>query len=418
MAEVAISPTRGMETTVLVIGGGATGTGVARDLSMRSVDVTLVERGGLAGGTSGRSHGVLHSGARYAIDDPEGARECIAENRVLKRIAPHCIDDTGGLFVQIAGDDPDYFEEKRAACEELGIDTEELTAEEARSEVPELAPEVERALRVPDAVIHPTRLTVANAVDARDRGATLLPETTVTGLLQAGGELGGATVEDDSGEREIHADHVVNATGAWAGKIAALADIVIEMAPSSGVMVAVEYEGLDTVLNRARPAADGDIVVPHDEQVILGTTSVSVDNPDEFERNEAEIGTMFEECGAMLSGLDRERIDRTYWGVRPLYSADRERYEGRDISRGFYLLDHAARDDVAGMTSIVGGKLTTYRAMAEAVSDHVCERLGVDGGCRTAGEPLIGHDEEGRIDELIGEFEAENPADSDVIGES
>lgn len=406
-----------MDTTVLVIGGGATGAGVARDLSMRGLDVTLVERGTVASGTSGRSHGLLHSGARYVPGDREGARECIAENRVLKEIAPHCINDTGGLFVRVAGDDPDYFEEKREVCAELGIEIEELSTEEARTDVPNLAPEVERALRVPDAVIHPTRLTVANAADARERGATLLPETEVTDLRVEDGAVRGATIDDGTDEFEIRADHVVNATGAWAGKIAALAGIDVEMDPASGVMVAVEYDGLDTVLNRARPAADGDIVVPHGEQVILGTTSVSVEDPDEFERDETEIGRMFEECGAMLSGLDSTRVDRTYWGVRPLYSPDRERYGSRGISRGFYLLDHADRDDRGGMTSIVGGKLTTYRKMAEAVSDHVCERLDVDGACRTAEEPLFGYGEDGRIDELIREFEAENPADSDVVGD-
>ncbi|ELY32988.1 FAD-dependent oxidoreductase [Halalkalicoccus jeotgali] len=401
--------------TVLVIGGGATGAGVARDLAMRGVDVTLVERGDFASGTSGRSHGLLHSGARYVPGDPEGAAECIAENRVLKEIAPHCLSDTAGLFVQVAGDDPDFFEEKRAACEQLGIETEELSAADAREAVPDLAEGVERALRVPDAVIHPTRLTVANAVDAREHGATLLPRTEVADLIIEDGAVRGALVEDGSGEFEIRAEYVVNATGAWAGTLASMADIDLEMAPSSGVMVAVEYADLDTVLNRARPAADGDIVVPHDEQVILGTTSVDVEDPDEFERDDAEIDRMFAECGAMLSGLDRERIDRVYWGVRPLYSADRERHAGRGISRGFHLLDHAERDGIGGFASIVGGKLTTYRAMAEATSDRVCKRLGVDSACSTAEEPLLGRDEPGRIDGLVAEFEADNPADSDVI---
>lgn len=404
-----------MDTTVLVIGGGATGAGVARDLSMDGVDVTLVERGKFAGGTSGRSHGLLHSGARYVPGDREGARECIAENRVLKRIAPHCISDTGGLFVQIAGDDPDYFEEKRAACEELGIETEELSAEAAREAVPNLASGVERALRVPDAVIHPTRLTAANAADARERGATLLARTEVTDLLVENGAVRGAVV-DRAGEREIRADHVVNATGAWAGKIARLAGVEMEMDPASGVMVAVEYEGLDTVLNRARPPADGDIVVPHDEQVVLGTTSVDVEDPDEIPKDESEVDRMVEECRAMLSGLDSERIDRVYWGVRPLYSADREQHEGRGISRGFHLLDHAARDGVSGFTSIVGGKLTTYRAMAEAVGDHVRADLGVEGESETAETPLFGREAPKKVDAFVREFGVENPADADVIG--
>ena len=135
------------ETDVLVVGGGATGAGIARDLSLRGVDVTLVDRGGLSSGTSGRSHGLLHSGARYAEADAVGAEECIAENQIVRDIAGECIRDTGGLFVQLAEDDPEYFEAKRDACAEIGIPAEELDGAEARELVPDLSPETERAMR-------------------------------------------------------------------------------------------------------------------------------------------------------------------------------------------------------------------------------------------------------------------------------
>ena len=87
-----------MNRSVVVIGGGATGTGTARDLAMRGFDVTLVERGNLTDGTTGRTHGHLHSGGRYAVSDQESAIDCMQENRVLHEIAGHCIEDTGGLF--------------------------------------------------------------------------------------------------------------------------------------------------------------------------------------------------------------------------------------------------------------------------------------------------------------------------------
>ena len=112
------------DTAVVVIGGGSTGRGIARNLAMRGIGVTLCERDGLGRGTSGRSHGLLHSGARYAESDPEGARECILESRTLKRIAGECIRDSGGYFLQVAEDDPAYFQQKRAACEDVGIDSE------------------------------------------------------------------------------------------------------------------------------------------------------------------------------------------------------------------------------------------------------------------------------------------------------
>src|SRR5665811_850395 len=99
---------RRLETEVLVIGGGATGTGVLRDLAMRGFDAALVEQRDLTHGTTGRYHGLLHSGGRYVVKDPDAARECIEENRVLRRIAPASIEDTGGYFVATPDDPDDY----------------------------------------------------------------------------------------------------------------------------------------------------------------------------------------------------------------------------------------------------------------------------------------------------------------------
>ena len=99
-----------LDCEVLVIGGGSTGAGVARDAAMRGLSTVLVERGDLATGTSGRFHGLLHSGGRYVVKDPMAAQECYAENLVLRRIAADCIEDTGGLFVTTPIDDPGYAE--------------------------------------------------------------------------------------------------------------------------------------------------------------------------------------------------------------------------------------------------------------------------------------------------------------------
>src|ERR1700749_278538 len=93
---------------VLVIGGGAPGAGVAWDAALRGYDVVLVDRFDLAEGTSGRFHGLLHSGGRYAVKDPHAAEECIGENRILRNIAADCIEDIGGFFVTTQWDDPAY----------------------------------------------------------------------------------------------------------------------------------------------------------------------------------------------------------------------------------------------------------------------------------------------------------------------
>mgnify|MGYP000335985102 CR=1 FL=1 len=404
------------DPTVLVVGGGATGVGIARDLALRGVDVTLAERGGLAGGTSGRSHGLLHSGARYAEADRIGAEECIAENEILRSIAGECIHDTGGLFVQLAEDDPDYFEAKLSACEEVGIETEVLDAEQARERVPDLTSEVERAFAVPDAVIYPSRLVAANAADAEAHGGTIHPHAPLNDLTVEDGEVVEARL-GGSVDATLEPEYVVNAAGAWAGEVAALAGLDVSMAPSRGVMVAVEYDEPVPVLNRCRDPDDGDIVVPHETEAVLGTTSVPVSDPDDYERAEWEVERSIEECTAMLPAVADAPEVRRWWGVRPLYAPDEGEGDRRGISRGFFCLDHA-EDGVENVVSVVGGKLTTYRQMAEATTDLVCERLGVDAGCTTASESLPGVDDPARLDEYVARYDGQGPTDEDVVADA
>src|SRR5438876_9484963 len=117
---------RQLTTDVLVIGGGATGTGVLRDLALRGIRAVLVEKGDLTHGTTGRYHGLLHSGGRYVVKDPQSATECAEENEILRRIMPHCLEDTGGFFVLTPADDEAYVERCVAGCHATGVPVDEL----------------------------------------------------------------------------------------------------------------------------------------------------------------------------------------------------------------------------------------------------------------------------------------------------
>src|ERR671918_114248 len=134
-----------LDTDVLVIGGGATGAGVAWDAALRGFDVILVDRADLAEGTSGRFHGLLHSGGRYVVKDPVAARECVAENAILRRVASATIEDTGGLFVTTPDDDPAYGDRFLAGCRACDLPAEEIDVAEALRAEPRLNPGIRRA---------------------------------------------------------------------------------------------------------------------------------------------------------------------------------------------------------------------------------------------------------------------------------
>ncbi|AQL43435.1 sn-glycerol-3-phosphate dehydrogenase subunit A [Halorientalis sp. IM1011] len=407
--------------TVLVIGGGSTGCGIARDLAMRGLDVTLVEQGNLTHGTTGRMHGLLHSGARYAVSDRDSARECIAETRVLEDIASHCVEETGGLFVKRPEDSEAYFERKLQGCEACGIPAEVLSGREARQREPYLAEDVDKAIAVPDGAVDPFRLCVANAASAENHGARIETHAEVTDLLVESGEVVGAEIEHGSGPgtrshrspgatERIEADHVINATGAWAGGIGEMAGVDVDVRPSKGVMTVMNVRQVDTVINRCKPKGNADIVVPHETTCILGTTDEEVEDPEDYPEEQWEVDLVIEELSKLLPVLQEARTIRSYWGVRPLYeppgsgTADSE-----DITRDFFLLDHADRDGLPGLTTIVGGKFTTYRMMAEDVSDHVCDRLGVSATCRTAEVPLPGSRDERVLDDAMDAFGLSSP---------
>src|ERR1035438_1307698 len=145
--------TEALECQLLVIGGGATGAGVAWDAALRGFQVILVDRGDLATGTTGRFHGLLHSGGRYAVRDTSSARECARENEILRRVATESIEDTGGLFVSTPQDDPEYADRFLAGCGEAGIAVEEISPREALRREPRLNPKVRRAFSVADGSI-------------------------------------------------------------------------------------------------------------------------------------------------------------------------------------------------------------------------------------------------------------------------
>ena len=407
---------------VLVIGGGATGAGVVRDLARRGLRALLVERGDYGTGTTGRYHGLLHSGGRYVQKDQVAARECIEENRVLRRIAPSSIEDTGGFFVATPDDPDDYVEAFAANCAASGVDCDEVDVPTLLGHEPALNRRIRRAFRVPDGSIEPWQLIDSTLADARRHGSEAVSYHRVIGFEVTGGRITAARLrnERDGTETMVWIQFVVSAAGAWAGQIAALAGVHVEMTPGKGTMLIYNLRMTDAVINRCHKSSDGDIMVPVHTVAILGTTDIKVPDPDDYEITREEVARLVDEGTKLFPDLPRMRILRVYAGVRPLYKPPAEQAVGgnRSISRAHAILDHADQG-VDNFVSIVGGKLTTHRLMAEQTVDVVAEKIGVSARCTTAEEPLpdqhagktywLGH--------RLADIEAEGGGDADLLCE-
>ncbi len=384
-----------LEVQVLIIGGGVTGTGIARDLALRGISVLVIEKGNINDGASGRNHGLLHSGARYVGSDPDSAAECAREAQILKKIAPHCIEDTGGLYVAVKGDDESYIADFPTLCKKSGVACGEISVQEALELEPGLSREAIASFRVKDASVDPFHLSLENMNQAIEHGAKYYSNCQAMDFVlektSSGKAIGKVKVRNNlTGECfNITPRVVVNAAGAWAGMVAELAGIGLDMIYSKGTLL-VTHNRLSThVINRLRPASDGDILVPGRTVSIFGTTSMRLDNLDDIKPDFYETDFLVGQGAQMVPGLETARYIRAYAGVRPLVSSRNEtKGDDRAVSRGFYLFDHAG-DQVDNFLTITGGKVTTYRLMAEKTADLAAEKLAISTPCSTADVPLM-----------------------------
>jgi glycerol-3-phosphate dehydrogenase len=401
------------EVELLVIGGGITGAGIARDGAMRGLRTALIERGDIASGTSSRSSKLIHGGLRYLEQGEVGlVLEAAAERRTLRKIAPHLAvaermalpvhGRTGAGVMKLRAGLWAYEKMARIAPEERH---EIWKRDETLDHVPGLdAEKLQGAAVYTEYVTDDARLALETVKSAKRAGAlvaTYAPATAVVeaelGTTTAGGDAARAprlrvTVNDELSGRtfEITARVVVNAAGPWVDAVRRLGgDVAPRMHLTKGIHLVVARERLkvdDIVVMRA---ADRRMVfaVPYGDIVWIGTTDT--DFPRAVERptiTREDVDYLLEATNRTWPGarIGDEDVRGAWAGVRPLLH--QEGKKPSEISR---------RDEILvepnGLISIGGGKLTTYRRMAERVVDAVVERLGTSSArpCRTAEVPLV-----------------------------
>jgi glycerol-3-phosphate dehydrogenase len=378
-----------LSTEILILGGGATGLGAAWDAALRGFKTLVLEKGDLAHGTSGRYHGLLHSGGRYVIRDPQSAHECAMENALLRRVMPSAIEDTGGLFVTTPSDPADYADQFIEGARQCQVPFTEIKIGEALKREPLLNPKISRAIHVNDASCDSFDALHLLANGVRATGGEVYVRHRVDQILKDGDRVVGVAGENlATGERfTIYCDLILNCSGAWAGQIAKMAGCELKVTPGKGVMIAMNSRLVNTVINRLKPPSDGDIIVPVGTVSVIGTTDTAVPSPDKYAIEDWEIDLMMNEGEQLIPSFKNFRALRAWAGVRPLYDRDTSK-DSRVMTRAHSLVDHESRDGVQGLLSMVGGKFTTFRLMAEQLVDKACEVLKTDRKCVTVSNVL------------------------------
>ena len=381
-----------LDTDVVVIGGGATGAGVVRDCAMRGFSTVLLERADIGQGTSARYHGLLHSGGRYVISDPESATQCAEENAIVKRINADAVEDTGGMFVLTPNDPEDFADRFLPAALETGVACEEITVGQARREEPRLNPATKRVFRVQDGAVDGWRLIWGALESAKEYGADIRPYHRVTDIEVRDSRVQAVTARNEKTGEDIRfgCRFVINCAGPWAGDIATMIGAQdVAVVPGRGIMIGFNQRLVHHVINRCAVPADGDILVPAHPICIIGTTDQAAKNPDLLRIKPAEVQKMLDKGADMVPVIRQARALHVWAGARPLLKDTRvAATDTRHMSRGMAIMDHEVRDGVSGMVTIAGGKFTTYRLMAQEVVNAMCNQLKDRRPCRTAEEPV------------------------------
>ncbi|MBQ9495998.1 MAG: FAD-dependent oxidoreductase, partial [Selenomonadaceae bacterium] len=312
------------------------------------------------------------------------------ENTILRKIGKSCVEPYGGMFTRLDIDDEDYEAQWVKGCKDSGIEATPITLDEAFKMEPLLSRKhVKSAYLVPDAAVDGFRMAWQVIDTAKRYGGKLKTYTETVGINSTNGELKSVRVRDafTGEEYEIECEIAVNAAGGWASKVAALAGVKIGVQPDKGTLIAFNQRITNHIVNRLHKSSDGDIFVPHGSITILGTSSMSVPDPEDTSTSREEVENLLKIGEQTFEDLRDFRILRTFAGSRPLYIPPGGAV-GRSASRGFAIVDHE-RDGLKGLFTIVGGKFTTYRLMAEKMCDQICTKLGNKTPCRTAEEPLV-----------------------------
>lgn len=390
---------------LIVIGAGINGAGIARDAALRGLKVLLVDKGDIASGTTDSSTRLIHGGLRYLeYYEVSLVRESLREREILLRIAPHLIQPLRFIIPIYKGwrRSPRIIRLGMIGYDILSFDRslpghEMLNRDEALTREPGLRPEGLLAAAVySDAqVTFPERLTVENALSAGDHGALVLTYARVDQLLTEGRTVTGIRFTDllNGGTHEARAAVTVNAAGPWVDQVLDGLEAHRMIGGTEGTHIVVDpFPGAPEEALYIEARADGRpyFIVPWNDHYLIGTTDIRYDGDlNNVRPTEEEIEYLIDETNFVIPRANLTRADVLYAfsGVRPL--PYKEEGSTGAITRRHIIFDHAP--SLEGLISIVGGKITTYRNLAEETVDRVYKKLGRPAPrCETARIPLPG----------------------------
>lgn len=363
-----------MRFEAVVIGGGATGTSVARDLSRRGFRTALIEKGRISGGTTNASHHNLVGGLRYVVKDPEVAAECATENLVIEKIARPLVGNVKNYFV---GFESEYTRNAIKQADRLGVQCKAVDPSEAKKEIPELNPGIDVVYETNDRNLDVKGFCWGNCQMTMKYGGSIFENTAIRSMVREGSSF---TITIDDGHT-IRTPCVINATGPWVNSVASFVNVKLPLVYNMGTII-VQRTLSPRGLQFFHPPSNADAYIVHGDQAWIGTTSTTISSPDYLKAEPDAADIITQRFSAVIPKVREMPVLNSFSGIRPLFTFE-EKGDARDISRDFRIVE-----EPVGFYHIIGGKLTTSRLMAEKICDLISKEFGSNAACRTMDEAL------------------------------
>ena len=368
---------------IVVIGGGATGCGVARDLSLRGYKVFLIEFGDLGSGTSSRFHGMLQSGGRYVVSDTNYAAECYRERKIIAKIIPEAVELIGGVFVSLKNEEGNYPNKFVSCCDKAKIPCDEIDVKDLLKNENELTRDISRVFKVPDAIINPWKLVNALAEDIKKLGGEIFLNHQVISIEHKNNLVSSVGIINKNGiKKEIPCEGVINAAGAWSGKVANLFNQEVSLELTKGSIMVFSHRIVSLAINRCRMPTSNDIMCPSGTVSLWGTTSQVVEDPNTTKVNPEEIQKLLNGAEELFPKIRDYRSFRAWAGVRPIVKPKNYNTD-LPLPRSHSVIDHH-KEGFNNILTVCGGSLTTHRSMAEDVVNQIGNKLGINKECETS----------------------------------
>ena len=408
------------EYELIIIGGGINGTGIARDAALRGIKTLLIEKEDFASGATGACSGMIHGGVRYLESDRAITELSCTDSGYIQKIGGHLIFRIPFLYPLLKNDEKSFGISKNGLLFELmetyftaydkfqplknGKKHTRLTPEETLALHPGINPNIHGSITFDEYGINPFRLSIANALAAKEAGADVLNHTEVTNLIIEDGKAIGIEIFNSLSKTKkvVLGKHIINATGPWSHRFASKYNLSVKLRPAKGIHLVYGRRLSNYAVGSFAIDGRSVFIMPHENSTIIGTTDDDYyGDPGDLSVTDDEVEYLLEAIEKVIPDIREHRIIRAFAGVRPTIWGDGVMED--NLTRDHEIIDHGEVDNVKNIYSLIGGKLAAFRFISEEIVDMIADKLGNARKSITHSKPLPGAEYVPNIERLAEE---------------